>query len=277
MESFTDKVVVVTGAGSGIGRGMAVAFAREGARVVAADVDADGLDETALAVKKEACGDVMTAVVDVRHGDEMDALAARVDAECGGADVLCNNAGVFRGGVVWQNPQSDWDWVFGVNVFGIVNGLRAFVPGMIERGREGHIVNTASMAGLVATGMSGIYTVSKFAAVALSEVLARDLQSARAPIGVSVLCPSAVATRIAESQRNREQPIDDDESANAIEHILGDFCGRGIDPMGVGPMVVAAVRRGQFLIGTKDTVREFLRVRNEALMRWELPPFQMFD
>jgi NAD(P)-dependent dehydrogenase (short-subunit alcohol dehydrogenase family) len=277
MQDFTDKVVVVTGAASGIGRGLAVAFAREGARVVAADVDAGGLDDTALAVKTDAGGDVMTAVVDVRHGDELEALAARVDAECGGADVLCNNAGVFRGGVVWQNPQSDWDWVFGVNVFGIVNGLRAFVPGMIERGREGHIVNTASMAGLVATGMSGIYTVSKFAAVALSEVLARDLQSAGAPIGVSVLCPSAVATRIAESQRNREQPIDDDESANAIEQILGDFCGRGIDPMEVGPLVVAAIRRGQFLLGTKDTVPEFLRVRNDALMRYELPPFQMFD
>ncbi len=277
MQDFTDKVVVVTGAGSGIGRGIAVAFAREGARVVAADVDAGGLDETALAVKKEACGDVMTAVVDVRRSDELEALAVRVDAECGGADVLCNNAGVFRGGVVWENPQSDWDWVFSVNVFGIVNGLRAFVPRMIAHGREGHVVNTASMAGLVATGMSGVYTVSKFAVVALSEVLARDLQSAAAPIGVSVLCPSAVATRIAESQRNREQPIDDDESANAIEQILGDFCGRGIDPMDVGPMVVAAVREGRFVIGTKDTVPEFIRVRAEALARYELPPFQMFD
>jgi NAD(P)-dependent dehydrogenase (short-subunit alcohol dehydrogenase family) len=276
MDDFTDKVVVVTGAGSGIGRGIAVAFAEQGARVNAVDVDADGLAETALAVKS-AGGDVMTAVVDVRDGEAMEALAARVESECGGTDILCNNAGVFRGGVVWENPISDWDWVFSVNLFGVVNGLRAFVPRMIARGRDGHIVNTASMAGLVATGMSGVYTVSKFAVVALSEVLARDLQSAQAAIGVSVLCPSAVATRIAQSQRNRDQAIGDDEAANAVEQILGDFCARGIDPMDVGPMVVDAVRRGQFLIGTKDTVPEFIRVRADALMRYELPPFQMFD
>jgi NAD(P)-dependent dehydrogenase (short-subunit alcohol dehydrogenase family) len=276
MDDFNGKTVVVTGAASGIGRGIAVAFGGEGAHVVVADVDAAGLDETVLAVR-EAGADVTTAVVDVRDGAQLEALAARVDEELGGTDVLCNNAGVFRGGVVWENPQTDWDWVFSVNVFGIVNGLRAFVPRMIAHGREGHIVNTASMAGLLATGMSGIYTVSKFAAVALSEVLARDLQSTGAPIGVSVLCPSAVATGIAASQRNREEAISDDVGANAIEQILADFCAAGLDPLDVGPMVVAAVRAGQFLIPTKSTVPEFLRVRNEALMRYELPPFQMFD
>ena len=277
MDDFAGKTAVVTGAGSGIGRGMAVAFARAGAAcVVAADVDADGTDETARLVK-DAGADAVPATVDVREGAQLEALAARIAEERGGTDVLCNNAGVFRGGVVWENPITDWDWVFSVNLYGVVNGLRAFVPGMIARGREAHIVNTASMAGLVATGMSGIYTVSKFAVVALSEVLARDLQTTGKPIGVSVLCPSAVATRIGESQRNRATPIADDAAANAIEQILSDFCANGIDAREAGDRVVAGVRNGQFIIGTKDTVPDFLRVRNEALMRWELPPLQMFD
>jgi NAD(P)-dependent dehydrogenase (short-subunit alcohol dehydrogenase family) len=277
MQDFHGKVSVITGAGSGIGRGMAVAFAREGARIVACDVDAEGLDGTAKLVRDEAGGEVAAEIVDVRDGAALETLAASVEERFGGTDVLCNNAGVFRGGHVWQSPVEDWDWVLSVNLYGIIHGLRAFVPRMIASGREGHIVNTASMAGLIATGSSGIYTVSKFAAEALSEVLANDLRSSGAPIGVSVLCPSAVATQIASSQRNREVVPGPVEDADAIESILADFCARGIDPMDVGPMVVDGVRRGQFLIGTRDTVPEFLRVRNEALMRYELPPFQMFD
>jgi NAD(P)-dependent dehydrogenase (short-subunit alcohol dehydrogenase family) len=276
VQDFSGKTAVITGAAGGIGRGLAVAFAREGARVVAVDLDREGLDGTAALVR-DAGVEVMVDVVDVRDGDGLAALAATVDDRFGGTDVLCNNAGVFRGGVVWQSPIEDWEWVFSINLYGVIHGLRAFVPRMIAHGREAHIVNTASMAGLVATGMSGIYTVSKFAVEALSEVLANDLRNAGAPIGVSVLCPSSVATQIAASQRNREVvpgPVDD---ADAIEKILGDFCGQGIDPMGVGPMVVDAVRRGQFVIGTRDTLPEFVRVRAEALQRYELPPFQMFD
>ncbi len=277
MQDFTDKVVVITGAASGIGRGLATAFAREGARIVAADVDRDGLGGTEQIVRDEVGAEITTEVVDVRDGAGVEALAAMVDERVGGADVLCNNAGVFRGGVVWKNPIEDWEWVFSVNVFGIVHGLRAFVPRMIANGREGHIVNTASMAGLVASGMSGVYTVSKFAAEALSEVLASDLRNAGAPIGVSVLCPGAVATQIASSRRNRDVAAGPSEDADAMDRVLADFCARGIDPMEVGPMVVDAVRRGQFVIGTRDTLPEFVRVRSDALQRYELPPFQMFD
>jgi NAD(P)-dependent dehydrogenase (short-subunit alcohol dehydrogenase family) len=276
VQDFSGKTAVITGAASGIGRGMAVAFAREGARVVAVDLDREGLDGTAALVRGTGV-EVMTDVVDVRDGDGLVALAATVDERFGGTDVLCNNAGVFRGGVVWQSPIEDWEWVFSINLFGVINGLRAFVPRMIAHGREAHIVNTASMAGLVATGMSGVYTVSKFAVEALSEVLANDLRNAGASIGVSVLCPSAVATQIAASQRNRDMVPAPAEDAEAIEKILGDFCGQGIDPIDVGPMVVKAVRRGQFVIGTRDTLPEFVRVRAEALQRYELPPFQMFD
>lgn len=276
MQDFSNRTAVVTGAASGIGRGLALAFAHAGARVVAADVDADGLDETAT-ICRAAGAAVMSAVVDVRSEVEVQSLADRVDEEFGGTDVLCNNAGVFRGGLVWENPVADWEWVFSVNLYGIVHGLRAFVPRMLARGAEGHIVNTASMAGLIASGMSGIYTVSKFAVVALSETLARDLQSVGAPIGVSVLCPSAVATQIGASQRNRADVPGPDAGADAIEQILRDFCAAGAAPEDVGELVLAAVRRGEFLIPTRDTFGGFLETRNAALLRRELPPFQMFD
>lgn len=271
METLTDKTVVVTGAASGIGRGIAVAFAREGAKVVACDVDASGLDATALAVREVGCN-VEVEILDVRSEEAWTALAARVVP-----DVLCLNAGVFRGGLIWESPRSDWDWVMSVNVHGVLNGLRAFVPGMIDRGAPAHIEITASMAGLIATGMSGIYTASKFAAVAIAESLLRDLQAVGAPIGVSVLCPSAVNTAIGSSQRNREDAVHDDSGAEAIEQILVDFCAKGIDPNEVGQMVVDAIRAEQFLIPTRDTAAEFIRTRSDALQRYELPPFQMFD
>ena len=271
MQDFNDKTVFVTGAASGIGRGMAVRFAAAGANVVAADMDASGLDGTALAVREVGCN-VDVELLDVRDPDAWAAVAQRIEP-----DVLCLNAGVFRGGLIWESPIADWEWVMSVNVYGILNGLRALVPGMIARGNEGHIEITASMAGLIATGMSGIYTASKFTALAIAESLARDLQSVGAPIGVSVLCPSAVATAIGASQRNRGDVPGADAGADAIEQILIDFCAGGLDPNDVGQMVVDAIRRNDFLIPTKDTFAEFIRVRSEALMRRELPPFQMFD
>jgi NAD(P)-dependent dehydrogenase (short-subunit alcohol dehydrogenase family) len=276
MDDFSGRTVVVTGAASGIGRGLACRFAEAGATIVAADLDRDGLAET-VALVHERGGTARACETDVRNPAALEALADFADTHFGGTDVLCNNAGVFRGGMVWANPPDDWEWVFSVNVFGVVNGLRAFVPRMIARGTPGHIVNTASMAGLIASGMSGIYTASKFAVVAISETLAKDLQAVGAPIGVSVVCPSAVATRIGSSQRNRETVAAPAEDADAIEQILDEFCSKGIDPMDAAARVVSAVRAGQFLIGTADTVAEFLQVRNDALMRYELPPFQMFD
>ena len=271
MDTFEDKVVVITGAASGIGRGMAVKFAAAGARVVACDVDANGLDGTALAVREVGCA-IDLEILDVRSQRAFNELAARVTP-----DVLCLNAGVFRGGLMWESPHADWEWVLSVNVHGILNGIRAFVPAMIERSTQAHIEITASMAGLVATGMSGVYTASKFAALAIAESLARDLQSVNAPIGVSVLCPSAVNTGIGSSQRNREDAPDPDAGADAMDKILTDFCAAGLDPSDVGTMVVEAIRRNEFLIPTRGTFAEFINVRSDALQRKELPPFQMFD
>lgn len=276
MRDLAGKVAVVTGASSGIGRALAVELAHEGMTIVAADVDAAGLDVTLLAVHQAGCR-ALAVRTDVSRAEDVEALAEQVTQEFGGTDLLCLNAGVFRGGLVWESPVEDWDWVFSINVFGIVHGIRAFVPRMIERGQEAHVEITSSMAGLIATGMSGVYTVSKFAAFALAEVLANDLAAVGAPVGVSVLCPSAVATQIADSQRNREGVVDRFESADAVEQFLREFCGQGIDPAEAATMTVEAIKRGDFVIGTRDTLPEFVRVRAEALMRNELPPFQMFD
>ena len=276
MEQLEGKVAVVTGAASGIGQALCVELARAGSTIIAADVDAAGLDDTLVAVHSAGCRAVAVRT-DVRRADDMVQLADHVDAEFGGTDLLCLNAGVFRGGLLWESPIEDWDWVFSVNVFGIVNGIRAFVPRMIERGTPAHIEITSSRAGLVATGRSGVYTVSKFAAFAIAEVLANDLLASGAPIGVSVLCPSAVATRIGESERNREGIRPDVDSATAIESILVDFCGNGLAPEEVAPGIVEGIRRGDFVIPTRESMSEFVRVRSEALQRKELPPFQMFD
>ncbi len=276
MDELEGKVAVVTGAASGIGQALCVELAREGMTIVAADVDPGGLDLTLLAVHEAGCR-ALAVRTDVSRPGDMDSLADQVEREFGGVDLLCLNAGVFRGGLLWESPIEDWDWVLSVNVYGIIHGIRAFVPRMLARGTKAHIEITSSMAGLVATGMSGVYTVSKFAAFALAEVLANDLLASGAPIGVSVLCPSAVATRIGESERNREGVRPDLDSATAIETILRDFCGAGLHPAEVAPGIVAAIKRGDFVIPTRDTMADFVRTRSEALQRKELPPFQMFD
>ena len=196
------KVAVVTGAGSGIGRALALACAREGMAVVAADVETEALAQTQALV--EAAGaDCMAQRCDVSIAPDVERLAETSWSWRGGVDWLFNNAGVAVLGTAWDATDDDWQWVLGVNLMGVVHGVRCFVPRMRARGKPAHIVNTASAAGLATVGGSAVYCASKHAVVAYSECLAKDLEQAGSCIGVSVLCPSLVATRINESQRNR--------------------------------------------------------------------------
>ncbi|QEI06812.1 SDR family NAD(P)-dependent oxidoreductase [Pigmentiphaga aceris] len=198
---FRGSTAVITGAASGLGRAFAQRAGELGMRVMLADIDADALRVTASALK-DAGVQVDTCVVDVSHADHVDALADQTFARFGVPQLVFNNAGVIGGGLIWETPDTEWKRVMGVNLGGVVAGVRAFVPAMIEVGRRqvgwrGHVVNVASMAGLVTPPNMGVYNVSKHAVVALTETLYHDLALVKAPIGASVLCPFFVPTAIA--------------------------------------------------------------------------------
>jgi NAD(P)-dependent dehydrogenase (short-subunit alcohol dehydrogenase family) len=274
IDGFTGRVAVVTGAGSGIGRALTHAFAAEGAHVVAADVEADALAETAA-----ADAHITTRVTDVSSFDEVIALADHVYETHGNIDVLCNNAGVFAGGLIWERPPSDFEWTLGVNLWGILHGIRAFVPRMIAARRPAHIVNTVSMAGLCSTPFTAPYNVSKFAALAASECLAHDLETVGAPIGVSVVVPSAVMTRIGSSGRNRPEMLGGTVSDDAtfVEQALVDLTGSGLPPAEVARMILDAIRTNTYLVPTRDSYRPQIEARYLALLDKQLPPMPNFD
>lgn len=206
MRELKGKVGVVTGAGSGIGRELALACAREGAMVVLADVDEAGMRETAARIAPLGPR-VVQQRCDVSKPDELDRLAARTYEEFGAAHLLFNNAGVAVAGPAWTATLEDWKWSLDINLMGVVHGIRSFVPRMLAQKDECHIVNTASVAGLLSLPGSSVYCVSKHGVVTLSECLFHDLRVVRAPIGVSVLCPAYVNTGIAESARNRPREL----------------------------------------------------------------------
>lgn len=202
MKEFENRVAVVTGAGSGIGSALADAFAARGMKLALADVETKALAETETRVG-EAGAECFAATVDVREGKAVQTFAEAVRDRFGSIHVVCNNAGVAVGGHSWEHTVQDYEWVMGVNFYGIVNGIRSFVPILMEQEEPAHIVNTASMAGLTGAPGFAAYYASKHAAVAISETLYFELKEACPRIGVSVLCPELVRTRIGTSGRNR--------------------------------------------------------------------------
>lgn len=285
MDDFAGKVAVVTGAASGIGLALARRCAEEGMRVALADVEAGPLEEAAAELAGAHGEDRVLAVpTDVRDEAAVAALADAVFDRFGTAHLVCNNAGVGVGGLTWTVPADRWRWIVDVNLLGVAHGIRAFVPRLIEQG-EGHVVNTASAAGLVTGPGMAPYFATKHAVVALSESLYFDLQLVGAPVGVSVLCPEWVRTRIAESERNRPpdvsavdlagNPVDPeaapDRSGGAS--IVQGLVEGGIDPAEVADAVLDGVRRGRFWIFTHDTTVPHARKRWEAIASDGSPVF----
>ena len=256
------KTSVVTGGASGIGRALALRFAREGANVVVADLDGNGME--AVAAEARGLGvKALTVRTDVSELAQVEALAARAFETFGAVHVLCNNAGVAAWGGLESASHRDWQWVLGVNLWGVIHGVEAFVPRMIARGEPAHIVNTASMAGLVASKGLGVYNTSKYAVVGLSETLAKDLKPYR--IGVSVLCPMGVETRIRESERNRPVALRNEAAAGRGEPV--ELIGRYLAPEAVADMVLGAIRSNELYVITHEEALEPLRRRAERLER----------
>jgi NAD(P)-dependent dehydrogenase (short-subunit alcohol dehydrogenase family) len=261
VESLAGRVAVVTGGGSGIGRALCEAFAGERARVVVADVEPGAAEEVAAGIRGRG-GEALAVATDVSDLAQVQALADRTVAAFGGVHVLCNNAGVVTHGGLEAASHRDWQWVLAVNLWGVIHGVEAFVPRMIAQGEPAHVVNTASMAGLIATQGLGVYNTSKYAVVGLSETLAKDLRPYG--IGVTVLCPMGVTTRIREAGRNRPAHLRN-ERETAAEPV--ELIGKSLAPEAVAAMVLAAIRANQLYVITHDEGLEPLRRRFARMER----------
>jgi len=281
VRDFAGRTAVITGAGSGIGRGMAEYAAAAGMQVVAADVQADALDET-VAIVRDAGAEVLGVRTDVGDPAAVEALADAAFARFGAVHLLHNNAGVFQAGLAWQRTRADWDWVMRVNFWGVLHGVQAFVPRLLDQEARGgddaeiHVVNTSSIAGVSTVAYSSPYVVSKFACAALTESLAHDLRAQGSGIGVSCLVPGAVDTRIAQSTRNR--PDEPPGEAQAPDHwFVADALGqltrdRGRPSVEVAAIVFDGIRAGRFWIDTSEAYETLLTARHAAMLDRTLPP-----
>jgi NAD(P)-dependent dehydrogenase (short-subunit alcohol dehydrogenase family) len=262
MEHLNGKVAVVTGGGSGIGRALCAVFAREGAKVVVADIDEAGMAET-VALVDRAGGKAIAVRTDVSRLADVQALADRAFSSMGAVHVLCNNAGVALWGGLESATHRDWEWAIGVNLWGVIHGVEAFVPRMIAQKTPGHIVNTASMAGLIASQGLGVYNTTKYAVVGLSETLQKDLRGYG--IGVSVLCPMGVKTAIRQSARNRPAELRDAGVPDRSRGGEVELIGRYLEPAHVAQEVLRAVYANRLYVITHSEGLAPLRRRFERM------------
>ncbi len=260
MEQLAGKVAVVTGAASGIGAGIARACAERRMKVVLADIELDPAKR--LADELEASGASAYAVrADVTEPGDCETLADVTFAHFGGADVLFNNAGVAQGGVLYELGTEDWDWLLGVNLYGVIHGCRAFVPRWLEIGQPAHVVNTASVGGFLSGPMLGMYSTTKFAVVGYSEALAQEL--AEKQIGVTILCPGWTNTNLGTASRNRPP-----ELGTAPDHleIITPGMAEGMDPIEVGRRALRGVRENALYVFTHPEFQPLIARRFERVM-----------
>ncbi|MEQ1805155.1 MAG: SDR family oxidoreductase [Burkholderiaceae bacterium] len=265
MKSFKGRTAVITGAGSGFGLETSRIAAREGMNVVLADVQQDALDKAAAEVAGLGA-QVLPFRLDVSKADEVQALAATTQARFGAPHFVFNNAGVGSGGLIWENTLKDWEWVLGVNVMGVVHGVRCFTPMMLDAARadpgyEGHIVNTASMAGLLNPPNMGVYNVSKHAVVSLTETLYQDLRLVSEQVSASVLCPFFVPTGINQSGRNRPNEMKDVDIGPTRSQLIG----QAMTEKAVGSGKVSAAMVAQFVFDAMRANRFYIYSHPKAL------------
>ena len=267
MKDLQGKVAVITGGGSGIGRAVARRAAAEGMRVVIADIEEGALKQAERELTSQGT-DAIAVATDVADAASVRELRERALRRYGAVHLVHNNAGVGGGGPIWEVPEEDWRWIVGVNLWGVIHGVAAFVPLLVEQG-EGHVVNTASIAGLTTAPFIGPYNATKQAVVAISETLYKDLEAAGVSgVGVSVLCPGFVQTRIADAGRNRPDwaPARDVENAEEVRATIQDLVDGGIPPSVVADMVLDAVRTDTFYIRTHPELDAAIRTRFEDIL-----------
>lgn len=278
LTSFAGRVGVVTGAGSGIGLAMARRFAGEGMKLALGDIDGPALASVADDLRAEGA-DVFERAVDVSDESSVDVFAGAVISHYGPPHLLCNNAGVGGGwSPLWAATRKDWDWMLGVNLYGVVHGVRAFLPAMLARGEEGHVVNTSSVAGLM-TGRGQVYGVTKHAVQRYSEGLYYDLRDLGSSVGVSTVNPGIVATRINTAARNRpprtlEAGSTGLENFEVFEEMDRRYNEFGMRPEVVADMVAEAVKEDRFYVLTHPEVLDAVKRRADSIAEGVLPPLQ---
>jgi len=282
MKEFSDKVAVITGAASGIGRGIARRAAKEGMRIVLADIERDALNQAEEELRSSGT-EVISVVMDVSKSEQIEKLAQKTIHMFGEVHLLCNNAGVAAPGPLWECVLSDYNWVIGVNLLGVIHGIRTFIPIMLKQNNECHIVNTSSMAGLLAGDPgNGIYSITKQGVVALSESLRAIFSQAKTKIGVSVLCPGIVNTRITDSERNRPAEFCGPDYIPCFERIIKNHpelekivrespkvWEKGTSPDQSGDIVFEAIKNDIFYIFTETGIfwKKSMKTRFDSI--WE--------
>ncbi|MDE3074203.1 MAG: SDR family NAD(P)-dependent oxidoreductase [Chloroflexota bacterium] len=281
MRELRGKVAVITGGASGIGRAIAERFAREGMKMVLADVEAPVLEKT-VAEMSAAGHEVIGVLTDVSKAESVEQLAKRTIDAYGKVHLLCNNAGVSGGrgsswGTIWEATRHDWEWIAGVNFFGVANGIRVFVPIMLAQNEEGHVVNTASVAGLMPG--NNVYGATKAAVVSMSESLYKDFRRHNTKLNVTCLCPTVVDSGFRIGDRNRPPEFQDADNPLATEEAreaYRAFAAKGLKPAEVAEMVYNAVKENQLYLITAETISEPIRDRLDAILnRRNLRDFPM--
>jgi NAD(P)-dependent dehydrogenase (short-subunit alcohol dehydrogenase family) len=269
LKTLAEKVAVITGGGSGIGRELAIALSKENARIVLADIDEKGMAETA----KSLGGEHMAVRCDVSRPEQLESLAEQTYQRFGAAHLVFNNAGVAVAGPTWTATLEDWKWSLDINLMGVVYGIRAFVPRMLAAKTEGHIVNTASVAGLLSLHGSGVYCATKHAVVTLSECLHQDLRVANAAIGVSVLCPAFVKTGIAESARNRPKELaaTNPLAGPYVEAVRKALEHGKLSAQDVARITLEGVKAGRFYILPHTRIKMAIEARMKDILEDRLP------
>jgi NAD(P)-dependent dehydrogenase (short-subunit alcohol dehydrogenase family) len=267
MKELRGKVAVITGAGSGIGRALALACANEGMGVALADIDEPGMAETVRLLEPSNAA-VLTQRCDVSDSAAVESLADAAWKRFGATHLVFNNAGVGVAGPIWTTTLNDWEWTLGINLMGVVHGIRSFVPRMLEAKLEGRIVNTASAAGLTSVPGSSVYCVTKHAVVTMSECLAHELDLVEATVGVSVLCPAFVPTGIAESERNRPAALGD---KNPLAARYEEFTRKAVQAGrlsagDVARITLEGVRAGRFYILPHPKIRNAVETRMRDIL-----------